>query len=82
MKLSDLSVNRPVFATVVSLMLVIVGLIAAMRLPVRELPDIESPVVSIETDYLGASADVVETKITQVIEDRVAGLEGITKITS
>lgn len=82
MKLSDVSVKRPVFATVVSLMLVIVGLIAAMRLPVRELPDIESPVVSIETNYLGASSDVVETKITQVIEDRVAGLEGITKITS
>jgi multidrug efflux pump len=82
MKLSEVSVKRPVFATVVSLMLVIVGLIAATRLPVRELPDIESPVVSIETDYLGASSDVVETKITQVIEDRVAGLEGITKITS
>ena len=82
MRLSEVSVKRPVFAAVISLMLVILGLLAASRLPVRELPDIESPVVSIETDYLGASADVVETKITQVIEDRVAGLEGITKITS
>ena len=82
MKLSEVSVKRPVFATVVSLLLVILGLLAATRLAVRELPDVESPVISIETDYRGASADVVETKITQVIEDRVAGLEGITKITS
>ena len=82
MKLSELSVKRPVFAAVISLMLVILGLLAAQRLPVRELPDVESPIVSVETNYLGASADVVETKITQVLEERVAGLEGITKITS
>ncbi|NJD33031.1 MAG: efflux RND transporter permease subunit, partial [Gammaproteobacteria bacterium] len=82
MKLSEISVKRPVFATVISLMLVILGLLAATRLPIRELPNVESPVVSIETTYRGASADVVETKITQVIEDRVAGLEGVTKITS
>jgi multidrug efflux pump len=82
MRLSELSVKRPVFAAVISLMLVILGVLAASRLPVRELPDVESPIVSIDTNYLGAAADVVETKITQVIEERVAGLEGITKITS
>ncbi|MGB5103307.1 MAG: efflux RND transporter permease subunit [Steroidobacteraceae bacterium] len=82
MMISSVSVKRPVFATVVSLLLVILGLLAATRLPVRELPEVESPVVSIETTYLGAAADVVETKITQVIEDRVSGLEGVTKITS
>ena len=82
MKLSEISVKRPVFATVMSLLLVILGLLAATRLPIRELPNVESPVVSIDTTYRGASADVVETKITQVIEDRVAGLEGVTKITS
>ncbi len=82
MRLSEVSVKRPVFATVVSLMLVILGLLAASRLPVRELPNVESPVVSIDTTYRGASADVVENKITQVIEDRVSGLEGVTKITS
>ena len=82
MRLSEVSVKRPVFATVISLMLVIIGLLAATRLPIRELPNVESPVVSIETNYRGASADVVETKITQVIEDRVSGLEGVTKITS
>jgi multidrug efflux pump len=82
MRISTISVQRPVFATVVSLLLVILGLLALARLPVRELPEVESPVVSIETNYVGAAADVVETKITQVIEDRVSGLEGITKITS
>jgi len=82
MKIATISVQRPVFATVVSLLLVILGLLALTRLAVRELPEVESPIVSIETTYLGASADVVETKITQVIEDRVSGLEGITKITS
>ncbi|HET7203498.1 MAG TPA: efflux RND transporter permease subunit [Steroidobacteraceae bacterium] len=82
MRISEVSVKRPVFGAVISMMLVILGLLAASRLAVRELPDVESPVVSIETEYLGASADVVETKITQVIEERVAGLEGITKITS
>jgi len=82
MKISELSVKRPVFAVVISLMLVILGVLSASRLPVRELPDVEAPIVSIDTNYLGAAADVVETKITQVIEERVAGLEGITKITS
>lgn len=82
MRLSEVSVRRPVFATVMSLLLVILGLLAATRLPVRELPNVESPVVSIDTTYRGASADVVETKITQVIEDRVAGIEGVTKMTS
>jgi multidrug efflux pump len=82
MKISEISVKRPVFAAVISLMLLILGLLAASRLAVRELPDVEAPIVSIDTSYLGASADVVETKITQVIEERVAGLEGITKITS
>ena len=76
MKISEVSVKRPVFAAVISLMLVILGLLAASRLPVRELPDVEAPIVSIDTNYLGASADVVETKITQVIEERVAGPRG------
>ncbi len=82
MILSDLSVRRPVFATVISLLLVILGLAALVGLPVRQYPDIDPPVVSIETSYRGASAEVVETKVTQVIEDRIAGLEGIEKLTS
>ena len=82
MILSDFSIRRPVFATVMSLLLVILGLAALLNLPVRQYPDIDPPVVSIETSYRGASADVVETKVTQVIEDRISGLEGIEKLTS
>jgi multidrug efflux pump len=80
--LSELSVRRPVFATVISLLLVVLGLAALSRLPVRMYPDIDPPVVSIQTNYRGASAEVIETKITQVIEDRIAGLEGVEKLTS
>jgi multidrug efflux pump len=82
MKLSELSVRRPVFATVISLLLVIFGLVSLQRLSVREYPDIDRPVVSITTNYTGASAAVIETKITQVIEDSIAGIEGILKIES
>ena len=82
MILSDQSVRRPVFATVVSLLLVILGLAAMLKLPVRQYPDVDSPVVSVETRYRGASAEVVETKITQIIEDQIAGIEGIVKLTS
>ena len=82
MIISDHSVRRPVFATVISALLVILGLAALSSLPVRQYPDIESPVVSIETSYRGASAEVIETKVTQVIEDVIAGLEGIEMLTS
>ncbi|MFO7305104.1 MAG: efflux RND transporter permease subunit [Gammaproteobacteria bacterium] len=82
MRLSEISVRRPVFATVVSLLLLIFGLVSLDRLPIREYPDIDRPVVSVTTRYVGASAPVIETKITQVIEDSVAGIEGILKIES
>ncbi|MFC4311387.1 efflux RND transporter permease subunit [Steroidobacter flavus] len=82
MKLSELSVRRPVFATVISLLLIIFGLVSLQRLAVREYPDIDRPVVSITTTYTGASSAVIETKITQVIEDSIAGIEGILKIES
>lgn len=82
MLLSDISVKRPVFASVISLILVAFGLLAFDRLALREYPDIDAPVVSISTDYPGASASVVETRITQLIEDRISGLEGIRFISS
>ncbi len=82
MILSEISVRRPVFAMVVSLLLTIIGLMAAARLSIREVPNVQPPIVSIDTIYRGASAAVVESKITQAIEDRIAGLEGIEKITS
>jgi multidrug efflux pump len=82
MTLSDLSVKRPVFATVMSLLLVAFGVLSFIGLPLRELPNIDPPVVSVSTNYQGASADVVQSRITEVIEDQVAGIEGIDTITS
>jgi len=82
MLLSDLSVKRPVFATVIGLLLVVFGLVAFTRLPLREYPDIDPPIVSIETSYTGAAANIVETRITELIEDSIAGVEGINTIES
>jgi len=82
MILSDVSVTRPVLASVLSLLLIAFGLVAFDRLPLREYPDIDSPVVSIETLYRGAAANVVESRVTQLIEDRISGVEGIRFIES
>lgn len=82
MLLSDVSVKRPVFASVLSLILIIFGLVAYNRLALREYPDIDAPVVTISTSYPGASANVIETRITRVIEDRIAGVSGIRFINS
>lgn len=82
MILSDLSVKRPVFATVINLLIITFGIVAFLFLPLREYPDIDPPVVSINTSYPGASAAIVETKITQVLEDRISGVEGVKTITS
>lgn len=82
MHISEFSVKRPVFAAVISLLLLVVGLLSYKELPVREYPDINPPVVSVETDYLGASADIVDTRVTQLIEDRISGIEGIRSVSS
>ncbi len=82
MILSDISIRRPVFASVLNLLIIIVGIIAYGKLAVREYPDIDPPVVSVETAYIGASADVVETRITQILEDSISGIEGVKTIDS
>ncbi|HWL62753.1 MAG TPA: efflux RND transporter permease subunit [Steroidobacteraceae bacterium] len=82
MTISEISIRRPVFATVLSLLLLIVGIMAALRLPIREYPDIQQPAVSVSVTYRGANAGVIETRITQIIENEVAGLEGVDKVTS
>ncbi|KQZ60323.1 multidrug transporter AcrB [Lysobacter sp. Root559] len=82
MNLSDLSIRRPVFATVMSLLLITLGVMAFSRLTLRELPAIDPPIVSVDVTYPGASAAVVETRITQVLEDALAGIEGIETIES
>lgn len=82
MLLSDVSIKRPVFASVISLLLIAFGLVAFDRLTLREYPNIDPPVVSIRTNYPGAAANIVETRITKVIEDRISGVEGIRYIES
>lgn len=82
MLISDISVKRPVFASVVNLILLVFGIVAISLLSLREYPDIDPPIVSINTNYPGASANIVETRITQLLEDRISGIEGIKNITS
>ena len=82
MKLSDLSIRRPVLAVVMSLLLIVLGAMSFMRLTLRELPAIDPPIVSVEVQYPGASASVVETRITQALEDALSGIEGINTIES
>jgi len=82
MRLSDISVQRPVLATVLAALIVAFGLLALQRLPLQEYPSIDPPIVSVDTRYPGASASVVETRITQVLEDRIAGVSGIEVISS
>ena len=82
MILSDVSVRRPVFAMVLSLLLTIIGLMAAARLSVRETPNVQPPIVSVDTIYRGASAAVVESKITQLIENQISGIEGVDTLRS
>ncbi|HET6782973.1 MAG TPA: efflux RND transporter permease subunit, partial [Pseudoxanthomonas sp.] len=82
MKLSDLSIKRPVFAVVMSLLLIVLGVMSFTRLTLRELPAIDPPIVSVSVDYRGASAAVVETRITQVLEDALSGIEGVNTIES
>ena len=82
MKITDTSVKRPVFAIVINLLLLTFGMVAFTMLPLREYPDIETPIVNISTEYTGASAEIIETKITQIIENRISGIEGIKSINS
>src|SRR5690606_4788882 len=82
MMLSDVSVRRPVLAAVAAIILCVIGVASYMALAVRELPSVDPPVVSVSTSYVGASAEVVEERITEVIERQVAGIEGIDRVTS
>lgn len=77
MILSEISIKRPVLATVMSLLVLLVGIITYERLTVREYPKIDLPVVTVETTYPGASASIIETQVTQILEDSLSGIEGI-----
>ena len=82
MQLAETSIRRPVFATVLSLLIVLIGAVSFNRLSVREYPKIDEPVVSVQTRFGGASSEVIESQVTKVLEDSLAGIEGVDVITS
>ncbi len=82
MQISEISIKRPVLATVMNLVILLIGLIAYDRLAVRLIPDVDVPIVTVATSYPGANAQVIETQITQPIEDALSGVEGIDYISS
>jgi multidrug efflux pump len=81
-QLSDVSVRRPVFAAVMAILIAVIGLIGYFSLSVREYPDVDPPIVSVNTVYTGAAATVVESRVTQVLEQSLSGVEGLQTITS
>ncbi|TWS96611.1 efflux RND transporter permease subunit [Reyranella sp. CPCC 100927] len=82
MSIYELCIRRPVFATVLSLILMLVGAVSYQRLSVREYPNIDEPIVSVETVYRGASPEIIEAQVTQVLEESIAGIEGIEILSS
>ena len=82
MRLSQVCIERPVFATVLSLILMLLGLVSLDRLAIREYPKIEEPIVTVSTDYRGASPEIIESQVTKPLEDSIAGIEGIEVLTS
>ena len=82
MQLPELSIHRPVLATVMSLLILLVGLICYDRLAVRQIPNVDEPIVTVATNYPGANAQVIESQITKPIEDALSGIEGIDFISS
>ena len=82
MTLSDLSIRRPVFATVLSLLIVVFGIASLFELPIRELPDIDYPVVSVRVGYDGAAPGIIDTEIVETVEGALAGIAGVKSISS
>src|SRR5829696_8994033 len=82
MILSRISIQRPVLAVMMNLAMVLFGIIGLMRLPVRELPDIDPPIVSVTTVYPGANASVVETEVSERLEEEINNIEGIKTLSS
>ena len=82
MQLAEISIRRPVFATVLSLLILLVGAVSFTRLTVREYPKIDEPVVTVSVRYAGASAEVIESQVTKPLEDSIAGIDAVDVITS
>lgn len=82
MSLSSLSIRRPVLATVFSIVIVLFGIIGFNYLPIREYPAVDPPIVTVSTSYIGANAEIIESQITEPLEDQINGIAGIKNLTS
>ncbi len=82
MSLSSLSIQRPVLATVMSILIILFGLIGLVSLGVREYPSVDPPIITVSSNYVGANADVIESQITEPLEESINGIDGIRTITS
>ena len=82
MRISELSIRRPVLASVMSLLIVLVGVVSFDQLSVREYPRIDEPLVTVNTRLTGASSEVIESQITKPLEDSIAGIDGVDILTS
>ena len=82
MQLPEIAIRRPVFATVLSLLVLLIGVVSFTMLPVREYPKIDEPVVTVTVRYAGASAEVIESQIAKPLEDSIAGIDAVDVITS
>ena len=82
MKLSSISIERPVLSIVMSIVIVLFGIIGYTYLGIREFPAVDPPIITVNAAYPGANADVIESKITEVLEESLNGIAGITSLTS
>ena len=82
MNISELSIRRPVLATVFTLIIVLFGAIGYMSLGVREYPSVDNPIISVSCSYPGANADVIENQITEPLEQNINGIPGIRSLSS
>ena len=80
--ISDFSIRRPVLAIVLSALIVVIGIAALLRLPVRELPDVDTAVVTVTTTYEGAAPEIIDTEVIEVLEGAISGVDGIRSIRS
>lgn len=82
MSLSSISIRRPVLATVMSILIILFGLIGLFSLGVREYPSVDPPIITVSSNYVGANADVIESQITEPLEESINGIDGIRTLTS
>ncbi|MEM7547798.1 MAG: efflux RND transporter permease subunit [Pseudomonadota bacterium] len=82
MTISDICIRRPIMATVLNLLIIVIGLISLSQLPIRELPDIDAATVTVNTTYVGAAPEVIDTQITETVEAAIAGVAGVDTIAS